>query len=173
MSEGIMLVMRAAEFAARRHADQKRKGAAREPYINHLTEVANLLADATDGKDPELIAAGLLHDTLEDTKTEFEELCDRFGNDVAKLVSEVTDDKSLPKVERKRLQVLNANKKSERARLIKMADKISNVRSLAASPPADWDSTRALEYVEWAEQVVDACRGLNGRLDKKFDVAVE
>jgi (p)ppGpp synthase/HD superfamily hydrolase len=170
-NNGTVLIARAADFAARRHADQKRKGVAKEPYINHLTEVAGLLAEATAGKDAELVAAGLLHDTLEDTQTEFEELSTLFGKDVAKLVSEVTDDKSLPKATRKRLQIAMVGKKSRRARLIKLADKTSNLRSLALSPPADWDSRRAQEYVSWSEKVIDGCRGLKQRLDRAFDVA--
>jgi (p)ppGpp synthase/HD superfamily hydrolase len=169
--KGTILVARAADFAARRHVDQKRKGAAREPYINDLTEVAGLLAEATGGKDAQLIAAGLLHDTLEDTETEYEELSTLFGEDVAKLVSEVTDDKSLPKATRKRLQVEKVSKKSKRARLVKLADKTSNLRSLALSPPVDWNNKRADEYVSWSEKVVDGCRGLNKRLEQAFDIA--
>ena len=169
IDKGAILVARAADFAARRHVDQKRKGAAREPYINHLTEVAGLLAEATGGKEAQLIAAGLLHDTLEDTETEYEELSTLFGKDVAKLVSEVTDDK--PKATRKRLQVEKVSKKSKRARLIKLADKTSNLRSLALSPPVDWDNKRADEYVSSSEKVVDGCRGLNKWLEQAFDVA--
>ena len=168
----VLLVMRAADFAARRHSDQRRKGAAREPYTNHLAEVAALLAEAMDGEDGALIAAGLLHDTLEDTETEYEELQAIFGADVAKLVSEVTDDKSLPKVERKRLQIETAAKKSKRARLIKIADKTSNLRTIAASPPEDWSAARSIEYIDWAEQVVNRCRGLNEKLERAFDAAV-
>ena len=170
--EGTLIVTRAADFAARRHVDQKRKGAAREPYINHLAEVACLLSEATGGEDGALVAAGFLHDTLEDTETELEELQAVFGEDIASLVADVTDDKSLPKAERKRLQIATAAKKSARARLLKIADKTSNLRALAASPPADWDLARALEYVVWSEQVVSHCRGLNMKLERAFDVAV-
>jgi len=168
---GLLLAINAAEFAAKRHVLQRRKGAKGEPYINHLAEVAMLLADATGGSDAALAAAGFLHDTLEDTPTEYEELAAIFGADVAELVAAVTDDKSLPKAERKRLQVEQAPSKSARARLLKMADKISNLRSLATSPPADWDSARALEYVDWAERVVAGCRGLNAHLEQLFDAA--
>jgi len=169
---GISLITRAASFAAHRHVEQRRKGVAREPYINHLAEVADLLCSATDGQDAPLVAAGFLHDTLEDTETEYEELLAIFGQDVAVLVAEVTDDKSLPKAERKRLQIVNAAKKSERARLLKIADKTSNLRALAASPPADWDIARVSEYIEWAEQVVIHCRGINEKLDRVFDASV-
>jgi GTP diphosphokinase / guanosine-3',5'-bis(diphosphate) 3'-diphosphatase len=168
---GLLLAANAADFAARRHVNQRRKGRAGEPYINHLAEVAMLLAAATDGSDPALVAAGFLHDTLEDTPTDYDELVSRFGTDVADLVAAVTDDKSLPKAERKRLQVEQAPKKSVRARLLKLADKISNVRSLATSPPADWDLARALDYVDWAEAVVAGCRGINATLEHLFDAA--
>lgn len=167
----LQLVVQAADFAARRHAGQRRKGVTAEPYINHLVEVAALLAAATNGQDGELVAAGYLHDTLEDTQTEYEELDKIFGSDVAHLVAEVTDDKSLPSVERKRLQVETTPSKSVRARLLKVADKISNVRSLAISPPAGWGAERASEYVDWAERVVAGCRGLNETLERSFDAA--
>jgi len=127
---GISLITRAASFAAHRHVEQRRKGVAREPYINHLAEVADLLCSATDGQDAPLVAAGFLHDTLEDTETEYEELLAIFGQDVAVLVAGVTDDKSLPKAERKRLQIVNAAKKSERARPLKIADKTSTYARL-------------------------------------------
>ncbi len=168
----LLLAVSAADFAAKRHVNQRRKGAGAEPYFNHLAEVASLLAHATKGVDASLVAAGFLHDTLEDTSTEYEELATRFGVDVAELVAGVTDDKSLPKAERKRLQIVNTPKKSERVRLLKMADKISNLRSIAACPPADWDNARALEYVDWAEAVVAGCRGLNAKLEHLFDAAV-
>jgi (p)ppGpp synthase/HD superfamily hydrolase len=170
-SEGTRLVTRAAHFAAQRHADQRRKGRRREPYFNHLAEVAELLSEAIDGEDAALVAAGFLHDTIEDTQTSLEELRSSFGEDVASMVMEVTDDKSLPKMERKRLQVVNAAKKSRRAKLLKLADATSNVRSLAADPPADWDADRVLEYIVWAEQVISHCRGLNPKLEHAFDAA--
>jgi (p)ppGpp synthase/HD superfamily hydrolase len=169
--DGLLLAVAAVEFAAKRHVNQKRKGARAEPYFNHLAEVAGLIAVATDGTDPALVAASYLHDTLEDTPSEYEELLSLFGEDVAALVSAVTDDKSLPKAERKRLQIVHAAEASTRARLLKIADKISNLRSLAASPPADWDSGRAIEYVDWAEKVVAGCRGLNPGLEALFDAA--
>jgi (p)ppGpp synthase/HD superfamily hydrolase len=173
MSEpGLVLAMRAADFAARRHTTQRRKGVSGEPYLNHLVEVAALIATATEGGDPNLVAAALLHDTLEDTDTTYEELETRFGADIVGLVSEVTDDKSLPKAERKRRQIETASSKSERARILKIADKISNVRALAVSPPADWDVARVSEYVDWAERVVAGCRGLNAGLERVFDAAV-
>ena len=154
----LVLVSRAADFAARRHTNHRRKGAAGEPYINHLIEVGHLLAEATEGSDAALVAAGLLHDTLEDTPTTFEELEAQFGPDIAGLVAEVTDDKSLPKAERNAARS-RPRRPRARARLIKIADKTSNVRGLAHSPPADWDVARMGEYIDWAQQVVAGCRG--------------
>jgi (p)ppGpp synthase/HD superfamily hydrolase len=169
--QGARLVTRAAYFAAQRHCDQRRKGPRQEPYINHLAEVAELLSEATEGDDAALVAAGFLHDTIEDTKTGLEELQTLFGADVASLVMEVTDDKSLPKLERKRLQIATAAKKSLRAKLLKIADATSNVRTLAVAPPVDWDTERVLDYIVWAEQVIGHCRGLNATLDRAFDTA--
>ena len=169
---GMLLVARAADFAARAHAMQKRKGAAQEPYVNHLAEVALLLTEATGGRNPVLIAAAWLHDTLEDTITEREELQSLFGKDVATIVAEVTDDKSLAKSERKRLQVETAPKKSKPARMLKIADKTSNLRALAKSPPMGWDLRRREDYVTWAEAVVAGCRGLSAELEARFAAAV-
>jgi (p)ppGpp synthase/HD superfamily hydrolase len=170
-SEATRLVTRAAHFAAQRHADQRRKGRRREPYFNHLAEVAALLSEATDGEDAALVAACFLHDTIEDTRTSLDELRDVFGEDIAAVVMEVTDDKSLPKLERKRLQIVTAPKKSRRAKLLKLADATSNVRALAIDPPTDWDTDRVLGYIAWAEQVIGHCRGLNSKLEQAFDAA--
>jgi (p)ppGpp synthase/HD superfamily hydrolase len=168
----LMLVCRAADFAAQRHVGIRRKGSAKEPYVNHLAEVARLLAEATDGKDATLVAAGWLHDTIEDTKTSREELQEEFGSDVAAVVAECTDDKSLEKAERKRRQIADAPKKSARARMLKIADKTSNVRSLLVSPPDHWERERLIDYIDWAEKVVANCRGLNSSLEKAFDEVV-
>ena len=162
-------VMRAVDFAARKHRDQRRKGVASEPYINHLAEVAFLVAQTTEGNDLVVVIAALLHDTIEDTKTTHEELEREFGQAVAALVTEVTDDKALPKLERKRLQVEGAEAKSKRAKLIKIADKTSNLRSIVDSPPVGWDSERQREYFDWAFRVVAGCRGVNAWLEQEFD----
>jgi (p)ppGpp synthase/HD superfamily hydrolase len=157
----VQAVLRAAHFAAERHSGQRRKGAAAEPYINHLLEVAELVSSALSDPDTNLVIAALLHDTIEDAGVTKEELIQLFGADVAELVVEVTDDKSLTKAERKRLQVVNALKKFVRAQYIKLADKISNMRGILSSPPTDWSAQRKREYFDWAKQVVD------GLLDSK------
>jgi GTP diphosphokinase / guanosine-3',5'-bis(diphosphate) 3'-diphosphatase len=171
MSTDLVRLAQAADFAARQHAAQRRKGERGEPYINHLTEVAALLAEATHGADVVLLMGGLLHDTLEDTDATYEDLVERFGTEVAVLVAEVTDDKSLSKEERKRRQIEKTPGKSRRAKLLKIADKTSNLRSLVTSPPAGWTEARLRDYVVWAEAVVRSCRGLNDRLEAVFDAA--
>jgi (p)ppGpp synthase/HD superfamily hydrolase len=171
MGADIVDVARALDFAARKHSKQRRKGEAGEPYVNHLAEVARLVAEATGGKDTVAVLAALLHDAIEDTPTTREELEREFGRDVADIVAEVTDDKSLPKAERKRLQVESAPRKSARAKLIKIADKTSNLRSIAGSPPVGWDLKRQREYFDWAARVVAGCRGVNASLEKWFDEA--
>lgn len=162
-------VLTAARFGATKHANQRRKGAAAEPYINHLLEVAELVSMALTEPDVNLVIAALLHDTVEDTDTTPAELIRNFGADVAGLVAEVTDDKSLPKKERKRLQIEHAPKKSVRAQTIKLADKISNLRSIRASPPVTWDAQRKKEYVEWAKRVVDGLSAPNPVLQAEFE----
>jgi (p)ppGpp synthase/HD superfamily hydrolase len=171
MRSDVVKLMQAADFAARRHIAQRRKGERAEPYINHLTEVASLLAQATEGEDAVLVMGGLLHDTLEDTDATYEDLVQRFGPEVAALVAEVTDDKSLRKEERKRLQVETTPKKSRRAKLLKIADKTSNLRGLVQSPPVGWTEERLRDYVVWAAEVVRSCRGLNEKLEAAFDAA--
>jgi (p)ppGpp synthase/HD superfamily hydrolase len=167
--KSVQPVLQAANFGAQKHATQKRKGAAGEPYINHLLEVAELVAGTLREPDANLVIAALLHDTVEDTGVKLEELKERFGDDVASLVAEVTDDKALPKAERKRLQIVNAPKKSVRAQVIKLADKISNLRSILKSPPADWSVQRKREYFEWAKQVVDGLTAPNQELKAEFE----
>jgi (p)ppGpp synthase/HD superfamily hydrolase len=162
-------ILSAAHFAADRHKNQRRKGKAGEPYINHLLEVAQLVSSTLLELDRNLVIAALLHDVIEDVGVTKEELVERFGSDVADLVSEVTDDKSLTKGERKRLQVETAPKKSVRAQAIKVADKISNLRALLISPPADWDFQRKKEYFEWSKRVVDGLTAPNLELKAEFD----
>ena len=173
MDNDVVKLSQAADYAARQHIAQRRKGERAEPYVNHLTEVAAMLAEATDGADPVLVMGGLLHDTLEDTDTTYEDLVERFGPEVAALVQEVTDDKSLAKDVRKRLQIEKTPSKSRRAKLLKIADKTSNLRGLVGSPPAGWTDERLRDYVVWAAEVVRSCRGLNAKLEARFDAAYD
>jgi guanosine-3',5'-bis(diphosphate) 3'-pyrophosphohydrolase len=164
-------VLRAADTAARWHVHQRRKGIAQEPYINHLLEVASLVAEAAGGTDPNLVIAALLHDAVEDQGVPVELIAREFGKPVSDIVMEVTDDKALPKEERKRRQIKTAPKKSREAKLIKLADKTSNLRTIASSPAADWSVERRLEYVEWARSVVAGLRGTSPWLEQQFDDA--
>ena len=166
-------VLRAADMAARWHVDQRRKGVAQEPYVNHLLEVASLVTEATGGTDSDVVIASLLHDAVEDAGISPDTIAKEFGQRVADIVVEVTDDKSLPKAERKRRQVENAAKKSHNAKLIKLADKTSNLRAIATSPAADWSVVRRLEYVAWAKAVVAGLRGTSPWLEGQFDEAAE
>ena len=165
-------VLKAADAAARWHVHQRRKGPPKEPYVNHLLEVAMLVAEATGGNDPNLVIAALLHDAIEDSEVPAELIASMFGDEVASIVKEVTDDKSLPKEVRKNRQVETAPHKSPKAKLLKLADKTSNLRAIAASPPADWSVKRRIEYVHWAEAVAKGLRGANPWLEQQFDEAV-
>jgi GTP diphosphokinase / guanosine-3',5'-bis(diphosphate) 3'-diphosphatase len=166
-------ILTAASFAAQKHKDQKRKGSDGEPYINHPIEVANLLVNVGKLEDSDVIVAGLLHDTVEDCGVSFEEIGKRFGTVVAGYVRELTDDKSLPKAERKLLQIEHAPHLSHGAKQIKLADKISNIRDVTENPPDGWDVQRRREYVEWGENVVAGLRGANAELERLFDEVVE
>ena len=163
--------LRALAFAAHKHRDQRRKNIEASPYINHPIALARVLSVEAGLTDPVLLAAAVLHDTLEDTETSFEELRERFGKTVASVVLEVTDDKTLDKSERKRLQIEHAAGISRRAKLVKLADKICNVRDVASSPPHGWPLERRREYFDWARAVVDRMRGTQRKLEKLFDEA--
>jgi (p)ppGpp synthase/HD superfamily hydrolase len=169
----LVLVMRAADAAARWHVDQRRKGSAQEPYLNHLLEVASLVTQATGGTDTDAVIAALLHDAVEDQGVTAETIAREFGQHVGEIVMEVTDDKSLPKADRKRLQIARAPHKSREAKLIKLADKTSNLRTIAVSPAADWSVERRLEYIDWAKAVVAGLRGTSPWLEAQFDEAAE
>jgi guanosine-3',5'-bis(diphosphate) 3'-pyrophosphohydrolase len=165
------LLLRAASFAADRHRDQRRKGTEEMPYVNHPFAVARVLCDEGGVTDAEVLAAALLHDTVEDTATTLDDLSRAFGQRIARIVSEVTDDKRLTKMERKRLQVDHASQVSPEAQQLKIADKLCNLRDVLASPPADWPLFRKHQYFEWAKEVVDQVRGANPRLEQQFDAA--
>jgi guanosine-3',5'-bis(diphosphate) 3'-pyrophosphohydrolase len=168
---GLPLILKALEFAALKHRDQRRKDALASPYINHPIALANVLTQEGGVSDPVVLAAALLHDTVEDTQTTPSELREYFGERIAGIVEEVTDDKNLPKAERKRLQIEHAAQISREAKLVKLADKICNVRDVANHPPAKWDLVRRREYFEWAKAVVDRMRGTNAELERRFDEA--
>jgi len=176
----IALNLKALEFAAFRHRSQVRKGKDRTPYINHPIQVANLLVNEAGEYDPVLISAAILHDVVEDTVNtvgERAELIDQisviFGEEILSITLEVTDDKTLDKKERKRLQVENASHKSDKAKKLKIADKIMNVRDITDNPPDDWSMQRITEYLEWAEKVVAGLRGVNHKLEELFDECLD
>jgi (p)ppGpp synthase/HD superfamily hydrolase len=172
-SKTIAALLQALHFAAIKHRDQRRKDVEASPYINHPIEVAALLAGAGGVTDIVLLQAAILHDTIEDTKTTPEELEMEFGPEVRRVVEEVTDNKLLPKAERKRLQIEHAPHLSERARQIKIVDKISNVRAIISTPPADWSLERKQEYLDWTEQVVAGCRTRNAALERLYEEALD
>uniref|UniRef100_A0A0B6ZFF8 Guanosine-3',5'-bis(diphosphate) 3'-pyrophosphohydrolase MESH1 n=1 Tax=Arion vulgaris TaxID=1028688 RepID=A0A0B6ZFF8_9EUPU len=166
-------MIRCVNFAAIKHKDQRRKDEQQTPYVNHVIGVAYLLVSEGGVSDISVLQAALLHDTVEDTDTTFYELQAEFGEDIANLVKEVTDDKSLPKPDRKRLQIEHAAQSSHRAKLIKLADKLYNLRDLRRSTPVGWTSERVQEYFEWAAQVVAGLRGTNKVMEQSLDKLFE
>lgn len=166
------LLLHALAFAADRHRKQRRKGDAGLPYINHLIEVARLIADVGRVTDPSTLAAAALHDVVEDTPTTLEEIERTFGREIRDLVAECTDDKSLPSAERKRRQVESAPGASRKAKTIKLADKIANVVDLTTAAPPDWTLERRRGYFDWSEKVVAGLRGTNAALEKRYDEAL-
>lgn len=148
-------ILFACDFAARKHRNQRRKNAEKSPYIEHPIGVSLLLCGHVE--DVDVMVAALLHDTIEDTDCSWEELESHFNKRVVDLVREVTDDKSLGKAERKRLQVMHARDASLGARAIKMADKLHNLLSIQESPPQGWGWRRIQGYFVWSKAVTDAC----------------
>lgn len=171
MGDSTGRILAALQLAAEKHRDQRRKDLEASPYINHPIALASVLWAEGGVRDAAVICAALLHDTIEDTETTGEELRRRFGARVARIVVEVTDDKALPKQDRKRLQVEHAPHISREAKLVKLADKICNLRDVAERPPAKWDLQRRQEYFEWAKRVIDGLRGTHLKLEAAFDAA--
>jgi GTP diphosphokinase / guanosine-3',5'-bis(diphosphate) 3'-diphosphatase len=163
------LIIKATAFAANKHRNQRRKDAEASPYINHPIALADVLANEGRVEDPTVLCAAILHDTIEDTETTVEELERHFGSEVTAIVLEVTDDKALAKHLRKQHQIDHAPHISRQAKLVKLADKICNLRDILDSPPADWSSERKREYLDWAEQVIAGLRGTHPRLEQIFD----
>jgi len=157
------------DFSAKKHKDQRRSDPEETPYINHPVGVAHSLANEGHVEDLNVLKAAILHDTVEDTDTTIEEIEKVFGRHVASIVAEVTDNKNLPKQERKRLQVVNAPKKSREAKLVKLADKLYNLRDLDRVAPVGWTKERVQEYFQWSAKVVKGCRGTNSDLEKLLD----
>ncbi|PHS03172.1 MAG: phosphohydrolase [Blastopirellula sp.] len=166
-------LLHAIYFAAEKHKDQRRKNSAASPYINHPIEVAEHLNRVGKIVDEEILIAALLHDTIEDTNTTNQEIRESFGENILGLVLECTDDKSLEKSERKRLQILNAPKKSVGAKLIKISDKTCNLKSILLDPPVGWTVSRQLEYFQWASTVYDGLKGVNNPLDSEIETVLK
>jgi (p)ppGpp synthase/HD superfamily hydrolase len=165
-------VLRALCYAGQKHRDQRRKGAGAPPFINHAIEVADLLARVAGVSDPVTLQAAILHDTVEDTDATIADIEAEFGTEVASVVAEVTDDERLGANERRRLQVHLAPRLSHRAKLVRIADKIANIRSVAWSPPLDWSRERRRDYLTWTERVVAGCRGCSPELERLYDLAL-
>ena len=168
-----ILVLKATSFSAQKHIKQRRKDEFSTPYINHPVSVALVIADIGGVNDSEVLAAALLHDTLEDTETTLEELETEFGKKVCQYVLEVSDDMTLSKEERKAKQIEHARHLSEGAALIKLGDKISNVKDVINNPPYDWSLNRRKEYLIWAEKVIDNCPKVNDDLENRFKELVK
>jgi len=173
MDESTGLILKALRFSAEKHNDQRRKDAKASPYINHPIQVAEVLWSIGEVRDVNLLVASLLHDTIEDTDATPDEIRATFGEEVVSLVLEVTDDKNLPKAVRKELQVKNAPRKTHKAKMLKLADKISNVGDILTSPPVNWSTERMKEYLLWSERVVAGLRGANEKLERHYDQLLE
>ena len=155
------LLLKVLRFASQKHKDQRRKDKERSPYINHPIDVAERIWNRGDYHQINAVCAALLHDTVEDTNTSFEELEALFGKEITDIVREVTDDKSLPKAARKQAQIDHGPHLSTEAKHIKLGDKTSNVTDVCRSTPPDWSPERCMEYLDWTKRMVDTISGTN------------
>ncbi|TVQ95251.1 MAG: bifunctional (p)ppGpp synthetase/guanosine-3',5'-bis(diphosphate) 3'-pyrophosphohydrolase [Chromatiaceae bacterium] len=167
-SESLGMLVKAVAFAADKHRNQRRKDADASPYINHPIALANVLANEGGVTDVAVLCAAVLHDTIEDTETTPEELTAVFGPQVTAIVLDVTDDKSLDKQVRKQRQIEHAPHISREAKLVKLADKICNLRDILATPPSDWSPDRKQAYFDWAAKVVAGVSGVHPELEAAF-----
>ena len=172
-AEELSLLVRALAFAAGKHRDQRRKDPEASPYINHPIALADVLVNEAGVTDVEVIAAALLHDTMEDTETTAEELDQAFGSRIRSIVEEVTDDQTMKKQDRKRMQIVHAPHLSNQARLVKLSDKICNLRDIVVCPPQGWNLQRRQAYFDWSKKVIDGLRGANPVLEDIFDEAYQ
>jgi guanosine-3',5'-bis(diphosphate) 3'-pyrophosphohydrolase len=163
------IFIKAVAFAAEKHRNQRRKNADASPYINHPIALTNVLANEGGITNKDVLCAAMLHDTIEDTETTEAELRLAFGVKIASIVLEVTDDKSLDKAARKQMQIEHAPHISIEAKMVKLADKISNLRDILSNPPVGWSLERKLAYFEWANAVVTGLRGTSIKLERVFD----
>lgn len=161
-------ITKALDFAAEKHRDQRRKDKYASPYINHPIDVLNILVQSGINAT-NILTAAILHDTVEDTDTTLDELVKEFGAEIASLVSEVTDNKALNKIERKKLQITHAASASSGAKCIKIADKLSNLSDLAANPPAKWSPAEIRGYFVWSYCVLEGTRGICAELDQRVN----
>lgn len=166
-------LIRATVFAAHKHRHQRRKMADAIPYINHPLDLIHILAIEAKIADINVLCGAVLHDTIEDTDTEYDDIEKLFGPKIADIVAEVTDDKTLPKAARKQAQIEKAPHASPEAKLVKLADKIANMRDMVANPPSGWEIARIIDYIAWSKEVVDRMRGAHEVLEKLFDAAYE
>ena len=170
--ENTPLIKKALAFATKKHKNHTRQDKEKSSYIVHPIDVRHILSDVGGVENAEVLAAALLHDTLEDTSTTREELIENFGQTVCSLVEEVSDDKTLPRQTRKDLQIQHAPQLSEGAVLIKLGDKISNVTDITHTPPTNWDCSRCLGYLDWAEEVIQNCPKVNTALENHFAAVI-
>jgi len=165
----IARILDALVYSSIKHQHQTRKDTEQTPYIIHPIGVANHLLTLGNVREADILIGALLHDTVEDTDASFEEIELIFGKRIERIVREVTDDKSLPKMERKRLQIEHAPHKSREAALIKLGDKLYNLNNLLNNPPPDWTKERIDEYFQWAAKVVNGLPPVNSALKNAVD----
>ena len=165
----LKILLKALAFAAHKHKDQRRRDVDASPYINHQISLADILCNEAHITDIETICGALLHDTVEDTETTDVELEATFGKAIRDIVMDVTDDENLSKASRKQAQIDHAAQISDKAKMVKLADKISSLRDVLNNAPADWSLERRQEYFDWARKVIDQLRGAHPGLETLFD----
>ncbi|XP_002157565.3 guanosine-3',5'-bis(diphosphate) 3'-pyrophosphohydrolase MESH1 [Hydra vulgaris] len=165
----IKKLVEAFDFAAKKHSKQTRKNIDKTPYINHPIGVASIISSEAGITDVDILISAVLHDTVEDTNTTFEELEINFGKKIRGIVEECSDDKTLEKDVRKQMQIEKAPFSSYEAKVVKLADKLYNLRDLLINTPVGWSEGRVNEYFIWALQVVRGLKGTNSVLETELE----
>lgn len=168
-TENLSKLLNAINYAIKNHGLQTRKSDETTPYVTHCISVASYLTSIAGITDIEVIMAAVLHDVVEDTDAKYKEIECLFGKRVASIVAQVSDDRLLSKVERKKLQVRNAPTKCYEAKLVKLADKLHNLSDLLQNPPHGWSPDIIRGYFVWSHAVVAGLRGTNSPLEEELD----
>jgi len=159
-------VLGAAIFATEKHKSQVRSNEKKTPYIIHPIEVADLVMKIGHVYDKDVLITALLHDVMDDTQTTYEQITSLYGTKVSSYLEEMTSKQGLSLKEQKKQQIMQAFRQNPSVAIIKLSDKLSNLKTLATSPPPSWSRDRIDQYFQWAQTVIENLPESNQLLKK-------